>query len=228
MRAILGGLLATTLAAGTATAATTIYYHAGNWQAFSGTDAQNQVICGIGTQSAEDGRSLTLTFVIGGDTLFFQASKPNWSIPEGTQVGVVMQVGPSQPWNEQATGHGTTLSWSLARADISPFDGQFRVANSMTLSFPSGNEPPWTISLAGSTATDDTFARCITDLTHREQPQQSSTPSGPTQPFGQTGAAGAPSGPTQPFIQGGAPAATQPPAPAPAPTQPTSPAPANP
>jgi hypothetical protein len=207
MRAILGGLAATILAAGTAAAATTVYYHAGRWDAFSGTDAENQVVCGIGTQSGTDGRRLDLSFVIGGDALFFQAAKPSWSIPEGTEVPVVMQIGSAQPWNEQATGHGSSLAWSMSRDDTSAFRQQFREAESMTLSFPSGNEPAWTVSLRGSTGADNTFARCIRDLTRRQQAQQ---PTAPTQPFGQGGATAAP---TQPFGEGtGAVAPTQPPA----------------
>lgn len=153
MRAILDGVAAAALAMGTARAATTVYYHAGSWHAFSGT------------------------------------------LPDGTQVGVVMQVGLSQPWNAQATGHGASLAWSMARSDINAFDQQFRHADSMTLSFPSGNEPLWTVSLIGSTAADNTFARCIMDLTRRQQAQQSAAS---TQPFGQGRTNGAP---TQPFGQ---------------------------
>jgi hypothetical protein len=208
MRAILGGVLAAAmLAAGTAMAATTVYYHAGSWHAFSGTDAENQIVCGIGTENTADGRRLDLTFVIGGDALFFQASKPNWSIPDGKQVPVVMQIGSAQPWNEQATGQGTSLSWSMTHDETPAFRQQFREAESMTLSFPSGNEPAWTVSLRGSTGVDNTFARCIRDLTRRQQAQQ---PAAPTQPFGQGGATSAP---TQPFGQGpGAAAPAQPPA----------------
>ncbi len=203
MRAIWVGLAAAALAAGTAGAATTVYYHAGSWQAFSGTDAENQVVCGIGTESATDGRRLDLTFVIGGDTLFFQATKPSWSIPDGTQVPVVLQIGDAQPWNGQATGHGTSMAWSMPSSDTSAFRQEFRQARSMTLSFPSGNEPPWTVSLRGSTGADNTFARCIRDLTRRQQ-----QPAAPTQPFGQGGTSSAP---TQPFGKGGGGAApTQP------------------
>ena len=56
----------------------------------------------------------------------------------------------------------------------------------MTVSFPSGNEPPWTIGLNGSTAISNAFGRCVTDLTQRAGSQQSApAPTGPTQPFGQ-------------------------------------------
>jgi hypothetical protein len=222
MQVIWGALAAMMLAASTAGAATTIYYHSGSWDAFSGTDAENQVVCGIATENTADGRSLELSFVIGGDALYFQATKPSWSIPNGTQVPLVMQIGSSQPWNEQATGHGTSLVWSMARSDTPAFRQQFRRASSMTLTFPSGNEPPWTVSLIGSTAVDNTFALCIRDQASRQQAQQ---PAARTQPFGQ---AGATSTPTQPFGQGtGNVAPTQPNA---APTQPsaapTQPAPA--
>jgi hypothetical protein len=212
MRAILGGVAATMLVAGTAGAATAIYYHSGIWNAFSGTDAENQVVCGIGTENTADGRSLELSFVIGGNALDFQATKPSWSIPDGTQVPVVMQIDGSQSWNEQATGHGTSLLWSMPRSDTPAFRQQFRRASSMTLSFPSGNEPPWTISLVGSTGADNTFVVCIRDQTQRLQAQQ---PAAPTQPFGQGGTS---SGPTQPFGSGtGNVAPTRPNA---APTQP--------
>ncbi len=178
---------AMTLLSGQARPATTVYYHAGNWQAFSGTNAQNRLICGIGTASAPDGSNLDLTYDIGGNTLTITATKPSWSIPDGTTVPVIMVVGSNAPWNVQATGHGKSLSWTLDPASIRTFDPQFRVAESMGLSFPSGNEPPWTVPLVGSDAADNTFARCITDLTRQMQARAAP----PTQPYGQP--------PTQPF-----------------------------
>jgi len=68
------------------------------------------------------------------------------------------------------------------------FDRQFRAAQSMTVTFPDGNELPWTISLDGSTAISNAFGRCITDLTRQlqsGQPPPAVTPVQPsaTQPF---------------------------------------------
>jgi hypothetical protein len=60
----------------------------------------------------------------------------------------------------------------------------------MTLTFPDGNEPPWTVSLAGSTAISDAFGRCVRDLTRQVQAAQSQQPNGA--PNGAPGA-------TQPF-----------------------------
>lgn len=199
---------AATLLSGMAGAATTVYYHAGNWHAFSGTDPQHRLICGIGTENTTDGRQLDLTYVIGLNAVAFTASKPNWSIPDGTQVPVVMTVGGNQPWNVQATGHGTSLGWTLAPDGIRAFDPEFRRSGTLVLNFPAGNEPAWTVSLRGSNAADNTFSRCIADLTRQTQTQGQSA--APTQPFGEPS--------TQPFA---------PPSPATAaPTQPTQPAPA--
>ena len=61
----------------------------------------------------------------------------------------------------------------LDPAGIQAFDRQFRGASSMTLTFPDGNEPPWSLSLAGSTAISATFGRCVRDLTQQVQAAQS-------------------------------------------------------
>lgn len=199
-------------------AALTTYYHAGSWHAFSGTDAANRLVCGIGTENAQDGRSLTITAVIGGQGLFFRAIKPSWAIPAGTPVPVLLRIGRGEPWSFQATGDATHLEWGLGPEQAAQFDPRFRGATSMALSFPTGSEPPWVISLAGSNAVNHTFARCITDLTRREQGAAASpagaAPAGPTQPFG------APA--TQPFSPQAAPgsppvgAPSAPPGPVPA------------
>jgi hypothetical protein len=118
-------------------------------------------------------------------------SKPGWSIPDNTHVTVVMQIGLNPPWTEQATGHGNAIEWAADENAMQPFDPQFRGSSSMTLTFPDGNEPPWTISLAGSSAISATFGRCVRDLTSQVEAAQ---------------AAGSPA----PAAQGTAPAATQP------------------
>jgi hypothetical protein len=72
----------------------------------------------------------------------------------------------------------------------------------MTVSFPNGNEPPWTIGLNGSTAISNAFGRCVTDLTQRAGAQQPAAgPSGATQPFGQAPTQPVTPEPTQPTQQ---------------------------
>ena len=149
-----------------------VYYHAGSWDAFSGPGTDGKPVCGIGSTNPVDNRSFSLRFTIGGDSVMFQAKKPSWNIPAGTQLPVVVQIGLDTPWNMQGIGNGQVVEWTLDRAAMQTFDAQFRRAGSMTVSFPSGNEPPWTVGLNGSTAISNAFGRCVTDLTRRAAAQQ--------------------------------------------------------
>jgi len=186
--------LCTVLFGGTASADMRVYYHVGSWDAFSGPGADGKVVCGIGSTNPVDSRSLSLRFTIGDDNVLFQAKKPTWNIPQGTQLPVVLQMGLNPPWNFQGAGNGQIAEWSLDRNTMQTFDAQFRQATSMTMSFPSGNEPPWTIGLNGSTAISNAFGRCVTDMAQ----QAPTAPTGPTQPYGQAPTQPATPEPTQP------------------------------
>jgi len=177
----------------------TVYYHAGGWDAFDGQDDHGQAFCGIGSRNPVDGRTFSVRFLIGGNGVNFIASKPGWNIPDHTDIPVVVQVGLERPWTEQASGGGQSVQWTLDRGPFQSFDAQFRHASSMTLTFPSGNEPAWIISLSGSTAVSNAMGRCVTDMTQRAAAPAPAAPQNATQPFG---AAAAP--------QPGAPAASQP------------------
>lgn len=185
-----------------------VYYHAGSWHAFTDKNAQGTAVCGIATQNLADGRTLSLTYAIGGSELTLHAVKPTWTIPDGTAVGAGVQIDRNPPWTAQAVGHGTTAEWAIGAASIRSFDAQFRVGHTMTISFPSGNEAPWTLSLSGSTAASATLWRCVQELSDRTRVTSPASSAPPTQPFGQA--------PTQPYApappQTQAPAsATQPP-----------------
>jgi hypothetical protein len=185
-----------------ATADMSVYYHVGGWDAFSGPGDSGQPVCGVGNTNPADSRSFSMRFQIGSDAVTFEAKKPNWNIPGGTQLPIVVQIGLNTPWSFQAVGNGQTVDWSIDRTSMQTFDAQFRHAGSMTMTFPTGNEPPWTIGLNGSTAISNAFGRCVNDLTQRQgtaaQPQTSAPPASPpaTQPFGE-GQAPAPA-PAQP------------------------------
>lgn len=202
-----------------ARADTTIYYHAGSWDAFEATGTGGQPICGIGSHNLADGSSLSVRFQLGGSNVTFTASKPGWQIPDGTALPVVMQVGLSEPWTEQAIGTGDKVEWTLDTSTMQTFDAQFRAASSMTLTFPGGTEPPWVIGLRGSTAISNAMGRCITDLRQRANmavPSQNTT-----QPFGAT-----PSASPAPVVSPAplaSPTPAGPPAPATAPAAPAVP-----
>lgn len=165
-----------------AVAATTTYYHSGDWRAFSGADEQNRLVCGMATGNPTDGRSLEIREVIGTPQLQFVASKPTWQIPPGTSIPVVMQESGVVPWTLEAKGQGHTMTWALPQTDANLFEGAFRGGSQMTISFPSGNEPPWQVSLTGSNAVDNTFRRCVQDYTARAA--ATAQPAAPSQPFG--------------------------------------------
>jgi len=180
-RAILASIL-TSLSAVSAMAEVSVYFHTGSWDAFTGTAANGNLVCGIGSTNPVDNRSISMRFEIGGELVQFQAKKPTWNIPPNTPIAVVLQVGLESPWNMQAVGTGQMVEWTLERTSMPIFDAQFRRSSSMTVTFPSGNEPPWTVGLNGSTAISNAFGRCATDLARRSQNQPA--PTGPTQPFG--------------------------------------------
>ena len=177
----------------------TVYYHAGSWYAFTDKDAQGTAVCGIGSASPTDGHALSMTYTIGGSDLTIRADKPSWNIPDGTSVEADTQIDQNTAWNAQADGRGSGVEWTIGAASIRDFDTQMRNGTTLTVSFPSGNEPPWTLSLNGSTAASATLWRCVQDLSDRAHvtTPASNTPP-PTQPFSQA--------PTQPA----APAQTSP------------------
>jgi hypothetical protein len=182
-RAILASIL-TTLGGVPAMAEVSVYFHTGSWDAFTGNAANGKMVCGIGSTNPMDNHSISIRFEIGGDVVQFQAKKPTWNIPPNTPISVVLQIGLESPWNMQGLGNGQMVEWTLERTSMPIFDAQFRRSSSMTVTFPSGNEPPWTVGLNGSTAISNAFGRCVTDLTRRSQAQPA--PPGPTQPFGAT------------------------------------------
>ena len=190
------------------------YYRAGVWDAFSGRNDKGGAVCGVGNTNPVDNRRLSIRREIDSTGSIFSVSKPGWSIPDNTRVAVVMQIGLNTPWTEQAIGHGQTIEWPLDRGLAQPFDQQFRSSSSMTLTFPDGNEPPWTIPLTGSSAISDTFGRCVSDLARQVQAEQAAVN---PDPAAQSQAPAA----TQPFAPPtGGPPVDAPPAGLASPTQP--------
>jgi hypothetical protein len=208
LRMSLAAAAITILCGGTAVAQMRTYYHVGSWDAFSGLDPSGKEVCGVGSTNPLDNRSFSIRFTVSGNDVLFEVKKPNWNIPSDTQLPVVMQIGLNTPWNVRGGGDGQLIEWTMDRNSMQAFDQQFRGATSMTLSFPNGNEPPWTIALNGSMAISNAFGRCVTDMSARQAASQPAAPPPVTQPYGQ--------GPTQPFAPTQAPAGQEP-------TQPTQP-----
>jgi len=201
--------LAVLLGAAPGRAAPNVYYHAGAWHAFTDKDDQGAAICGIATENPTDGRNLTLTYTIGGSDLTFTADKPSWTIPDNTILEVDMQIDRNQSWQAQASGHGTEMQWVVSASEIRTFDTQFRNGTALTVTFPSGNEPQWSLSLRGSTAASATLWRCVQDLTDRAKANAPNTPSA-SAPSSNAPSSSAPTSNTAPATQPFGQAPTQP------------------
>jgi hypothetical protein len=188
--------------AASADADMTVYYRAHGWDAFSGSDEIGKQVCGIGTTDPADTYSFSLRFEIGDDLVKFRAKKPTWNIPAGTLLSVVVRIGPDTSWDIQGVGNGQAVEWSLDPGAFQTFEVRFRRTKSMTVAFPSGSEPPWTIALKGSKAISNAFGRCIKVETQREVTamQKSALPAAhpATQPFGEAPAQQPEAGPSQP------------------------------
>jgi hypothetical protein len=198
---------------GPAGADMTVYYRAGGWDAFSGPGESGKPVCGIGSTNPADNRSFSLRFQIGGENVTFQAKKPTWHMPVGTLLPVVVQIGLNAPFSMMAAGNGQVVEWSVDSKAIQTFDAQFRQASSMTVTFPLGDEPPWTVALNGSTAISNAFGRCVADQTRLEANRSPPAASGEgaTQPFSglppqpESGQTQRESGPSQPYAPSVAP-----------------------
>jgi hypothetical protein len=187
---VAAGFAACLCLAAPARANVNVYYHAGAWDAFDGQAENGQPLCGIGSENPADGRSFSMSVQIGGTDTTFLVHKPGWKIPQGTRIPVVLQLGLQRPWVEQATGNGDKVEWTMDQADAAAFNAQFRGAESMTVTFPSGNENPWIIELNGSSAVSNALRRCVIDLAQRAAtPPQAAAPAAPTQPSTQPFAA---------------------------------------
>lgn len=171
-------------------ASLTVYGRHGVWDLFKGTDTNGEQVCGVGHTDPATGRAFSLRYVAGGSGILFVADKSSWHIPAGTHIPVVMQIGSAQPWTEQAVGNGERVEWSMDRTLVPEFDAQFRAAMSMTVRFPAGNEPPWTISLTGSAAASTAMGQCVTALMQAVPAvAPPAAPPGAAQPYGTAPAA---------------------------------------
>jgi hypothetical protein len=181
----------------------TVYYRSHGWDAFSGLDEDGKQVCGIGTTKPDDKRSFSIRVQIGSGVVTFRAKKATWNIPSGTLLPVTLQIGLDTPWNMQGVGNGQVVEWSLDPDTIQTFDKQFRHNRSLTVTFPSGSEPPWTVALRGSTAISNAFGRCVAVLKRREasQPPQTAASPGPatTQPYSEAPVRQPEAAPSQPF-----------------------------
>jgi hypothetical protein len=149
---------------------------AGAWVALAGTARDtNRLMCQM-TSLGDQARSVQIKW-IGGD-LGAHIGKPNWKIPMGVQMPMAIRFDQEAPFKVVATGVANFPSWievQISADNAQRFLDQFASADKMHVTFQSGNEREWTLSMDGSDMVVQKFNECVAALKKKLGPT--------TQPF---------------------------------------------
>jgi hypothetical protein len=204
--ALAGCLSVAILAAPPAQAEMHQTYASGQWNAFTGTNAENHPVCGIATNGAE-GRRIAIEQESGETGLQLMLAKATWNIPDGTGVDLTVQIDRGAAIPVRGKGSHNQVTADIPFDQSIPLMRQLRAGTVLRLFFPSGNEAMWTGGLSGTSNVINAFNDCRGSL------MPAAAPGAPTQPYAAPAGQTAPAAPTQPM----APAPAASPAPAPAP-----------
>lgn len=185
-------LLFSGLASETAFAEVKTLQKTGYWTAFGGSDNTGRPVCGV--MATGGGRVLTIKQYSGSEHFTVQIFKQTWQIPQGHKIPVAFRFDSHEPWTANASaippdGVSITIPSNLSEA----FFREFRLANTLIVSFPEGSETSWSANLTGSAAITYAFADCVLKMYGggASQPYGRNA----TQPYG----AGPPTQPSQPY-----------------------------
>lgn len=161
---------------------------AGLWSAYAASADDQRAACGIST-TGPDGRRLAIEQSSGDTGLDVILDKTSWAIPDNTAIEIVVQVDNGAGVPLHATGSGTRVLAHMAFDASVGFMQGIRHGRQVRIFFPSGNEPPWTGGLQGSSAAINGFNDCRGNFppasaTQPFRPEATPTPASPTQPFG--------------------------------------------
>ena len=189
---------------------------AGYWSAYyDAANSGGQPMCGLLSRmdfkSGASG-SFMVKYAPGG-AVFVHLFKSSWAIPKGTRIPISLKFDNGEPLTTTAGGSpaisgsgGGFVEFEIKEDFTKDFLELFASANTLTVGFGSGSEPPWAVNMIGSRETVDAFGKCVATLAARTPSTQPYGSSGPTQPFGNGGA--------QPFGNTAKPAPANPASPA--------------
>lgn len=173
-------------------------HRSGYWTTYF-TTGSNTPICGMRADFGHNGRrngALIVKMIKDEPALLLHVFKDGWRIPDGVAIPLYMTFDRSQPFS--ATGHGVDsgklnyVQFTIAQEFTKTFLNLFTAANSMTLGFKEGTEPPWTTDMRGSREAVAAFAQCILTMAGAGSTATQPHGNGATQPYGNSGT-------TQPF-----------------------------
>jgi hypothetical protein len=192
---LIGAASAAAFVAGVAHADVRTIYRSGAWETLAGRADDGAPMCGVRIQGSD--KLFIVKWFQGHDALSIHMAKTSWNIPSGTSLKMSIQFNQLVPWEGTAMGIvGKGLELQVPDAAIPKFLDELRLATSMVVRFPDGNEAPWIATTTGSNAAVVKMAQCIQWTLH---------PQVPTQPY--TSQAQPPAAPTQPFASQLAPSA---------------------
>jgi hypothetical protein len=148
------------------------------WAAHSGFNQDGRHVCALGTEATNvRGGQFVVEHLADSPHVNVRMVKPSWAIPQGTKATVGFAFGYGAPQNVPVIGAGTELRAEFTSQGALAFLAGFRSTNSLTISFNSGNEMPWTLTGAGEGVVEPNFLSCI----RSQVPAKPAPP--PTQPF---------------------------------------------
>lgn len=171
------------LAAGAAHAQSVVLANSGYWSAAQlSAPPGGFPSCSVDTISPADGRMLGISVNTGDQTLRLSFDKQSWQIPSSAYITATVQIDGYPAWS-QPVGTGAVsydshgMSMSVQPAVSREFVHEITSGSTITVRF-TGNEPPWTFSLWGTTAVWGPFMQCAQNIA----PQFVAALT-PTQPF---------------------------------------------
>jgi hypothetical protein len=120
---------------------------------------------------------------------FVHISKTSWTLPKGGIAAVILTIN-TTPWTAIAKDIGAkgalagkALFWSLKPDEATEFIDALRTAGTMTVHFPQGSEPAWSLNTNGIGEATEAFSQCMARLGDREVKEAGKEVIKETQPY---------------------------------------------
>jgi hypothetical protein len=134
----------------------------GAWSLHGGTTNAGVRTCALGASAGGD-RLIMIQYYAGEQTLHVRLARRSWQIADGARVSVRSRVG-DRLFVSNAEPRGSEIRWFITSDTMDDWEIAFRASAVMQVEFLTGNEPPWTISLAGSARAIANLRTCIRAL----------------------------------------------------------------
>lgn len=172
----------------------------GVWTAYAGRISSGKDVCGLRTSGQQ--RSFHIKYFSGNQHWTIHLFKNDWHIDKEMPVRIRIELGSgyrSADWGGKALpGQGQSpavVEVLVATEGSQEFWSAFRQANEGRLTFVTGNEGTWRVSLTGSNAAAAAMVSCIRNMGRTRVPFDSS----PSRPFDSTPTRPSDPSPSRPF-----------------------------